>query len=266
MARRRRRIVRHAVSGLTQALVSGGLKQDEAHNFARLILSRPGIAIGPHATRLHGKRLTPEELAKTHLARYVTGALAEAQNRHAITSEAGYQQALAELGLQRDISTSGLSEQRRRSILDFGDPGFAGKDALLAAQARSNPLSTVNLLAQAYQRANADVRQTANRAGTLFGGGLQSGLAETGRINAAQTTEATRSLEDLLAGLGRQETQARQIYTVGRQGALMQAQNRLLAAGLYHAAKAPHLTMNPFHVVMPRRRRRPDPAGAGAPY
>ena len=248
---RRARVVSRALDALTQALRSGGIETGAAQRFAQLILTRPGVVIGPKSISYKGQTYKPADFATSHLARWVTGAIAEAQNKAAIQNEPGYNQSLSELGLQRDISTSGLEEQRRRSILDYGDAGFAGADTLLGAQAAANPLSTSALLREAYARAQSQARQQANVAGTLFGGGLQSGLNEASRINASQTTESTRSLEDLLSALSRQRAQAEQIYSVGNTGALQQAQQRLLASGMIHAAAPPTLAMRKYKLKFP---------------
>ena len=251
----RQLVLGRALGGLRNALMASGLSPADSLRFARLILTRPGVVVGPERIRYRGRRYTPEAFATSTLARYVTGRQAEARNRAAIEAEPGYMQTLAQLGLGRDLQTAGLDEQRRRAVFEFGDPAFAGADRLLGGQASANPFSTARLLAAANARQLAETRQGANRAGTLFGGGYQSGLQEAARVNAARQTEGTRGLQDLLASLGQQRSQAEQIYTVGRQGALQEAQQRLLASGALHAARAPALQARRYRLFNPYARR-----------
>ena len=65
---------------------------------------------------------------------------------------------------------------------------------LTAGAALANPNSTVALLNLQKQRADAAAGEVANRAGTYYGGGLQSGLAENQRVNVAQNQDAVTKL------------------------------------------------------------------------
>lgn len=258
--RRRRRqparqIFRSAFNELRRGLVAGGVDEQAAARYARLVLSRPGVLIGAKHIRYKGKGYKPAAFANTELARRITGQLAAAQNRKAILGEPGYLTDLANLTLQRELTESPLALQRRRAILEFGDPRFAGSDALLGGEASANPYSTSKLIGEAFQRQLGAVGQASNRAGTLFGGGYESGVAEAGRQRVSQEFEATRSLEDLLSSLDRQRADVGRIFDVGKSGALQMATQRLLQSGAIHAAQAPNLRMRRFRIRTGPHRR-----------
>lgn len=251
-------IFARAFAGLSNAMINSGMELAEANKFARLILSRPGVVIGPHAIKYKGKRYTPAAFAKTPLANLVTGKVAERRNRAAIEGEPGYLTDLANLQLQRELSTSTLGDQRRRAILDFGDPRFAGTDALLGGEAGANPYSTSKLLDLQHTRKLGEVRQAANRAGTLFGGGYQSGVKAENQAFGATQFDATRSLEDLLSGLDRQKAESGRIFDVGKSTALQTATQRLLSSGALRAAKPPSYKppgRGAFDIYAPWRRK-----------
>jgi len=251
---RRGKVFNRALQQVAAGLEKRGIDAAVSGHMAKLILSRPGVVITPKGVRYHDKKFTYGAFAHSPLASLISGIRAKKQNQAALESEPGYMQALAELGLQRDLQTAGLAEQRSRSILDFGDPLFAGRNRLLGAQAAANPFSTARLLERARDQSYRQVTDTANRAGTLFGGGYQSGRQEAERVSGARQFDATRSLEDLLTSLDRQKAQAQQIYQVGKSGALQGASQRLLAAGI-HSAKAPTgLKVRPFELRLPWRR------------
>ncbi len=230
-----------ALAGLTNALTDSGLPSADAGRFASLILSRPGVAIMRDGSIRHkGQRYSAKDFATSQLADFVTGRRAQAQNKSAIEGDPGYQQELADLTLARDEAVGSFDDQRRRAILEFGDASFAD-DPLLGGQASANPFSTSRLMQAAYEKQAGEVRQAANRYGTLFGGGLTSGMAGASRAAAGQQTEATRSLQDLLANLAQQSAGARRSFDFGRTGSLQSATQRLLESGTIHAARAPTL-------------------------
>lgn len=262
MARRRNRpsaqnVFANARAGLVGGLKGSGMSAPDAERYARLILSRPGVVIGPQFIRYKGKKFTPDAFARTPLARLVTGRTAERRNKAAIEGEPGYLTDLANLQLQRELSTSTLGDQRRRAILEFGDPRFAGTDTLLAGEATANPYSTSRLLDLQHTRRLGEVRQAANRAGTLFGGGYQSGVTAENKSFGATQFDATRSLEDLLSGLDRQKAESGRIFDVGKSTSLQAATQRLLASGAMRAATPPKykpLGPKPFDIFMPWRK------------
>jgi hypothetical protein len=245
-----------AFSGLIAGLEGSGMSSPDAERYARLILSRPGVVIGPKYVRYKGKKFAPEAFAKTSLADLITGRTAERRNKAAIEGEPGYLTDLANLQLQRELSTGTIGDQRRRAILEFGDPRFAGADSLLGGEATANPYSTSRLLDLQHTRRLGEVRQAANRAGTLFGGGYQSGVSAENKAFGATQFDATRSLEDLLAGLDRQKAEGGRIFDVGQSTALQAATQRLLSTGALRAAKPPAigpLGKHPFDIRMPWR-------------
>lgn len=252
--RRRGKVFNRALQQVAAGLEKRGIDAAVSGHMAKLILSRPGVVITPKGVRYHDRHFSYGDFARSPLASLISGIRARNMNRATIQSEPGYMQALAELGLQRDLQTAGLGEQRSRSILDFGDPLFAGANHLLGAEAAANPYSTSRLLARARDQSYNQVTNVANRAGTLFGGGYQSGRKEAERVAGFQQFDATRSLEDLLTSLDRQKAEAQQIYQVGKAGALQGATQRLMSAGLFHPAKAPTgLAVRPFQLRLPWR-------------
>jgi len=247
-----------AFSGLTNALRESGLGNDEADRFSRLILSRPSVTIGRGGRIRHkGQRYDAADFATSALADFVTGRTAERRNKAAIEGDPGYLQELASLGLTRDEALAALDEQRRRQILDFGDPSFTN-DPRLAGEAGANPFSTSRMMRQAYDQQLSGVRQASNRLGTLFGGGYASGVAGADRAYAGQSTEAIRSLQDLLAGLSKQSAGARQSYELGRGASLQSAAQRLLESGQIHAALPPSLKNLGYNYWNDRRNRKSE--------
>jgi hypothetical protein len=249
-----RQILKQSVRQLAIELKKKGLVDDHAWRFARLILSRPGVVVGRKGNiQYKGKLFTPQEFATSSLSEFVTGKKAEKQNQAAILGDPGYMSTLAQLGLGRDTGLADVADERLRSVLEFGDPNFAG-DPLLAGQTSANPFSTIKLLQKQYEGEQGAVRQTANRAGTLFGGGLESGMGEAARTNALRVTEGTKTLEQLLAGLSRRSGELNQNYDIGRAGALQDTTQRLLQSGIIHAAAPPVLKVRPF--TFGKRRRK----------
>lgn len=233
----RSRNVGIAAANLANALTEQkGIDPATAQHFARVMLANPAVQIGSNGTvYFHGKPMDASAFASSPLADLVRGATSAKQNQAAILGDPGYQQQLATLQLQRELSTAGLGDQRTRAIIDFGDPGFAN-DPTLAGEAQANPFSTIAGLTRQNQLDNAAAQEAANRAGTYQGGGLQSGLGEAQRVNAARVTDATRSLSDLLSGLASQQAQAGQVYQLGQAQSQQDAYQRLLQSGGLHAA------------------------------
>lgn len=238
---------------LSRALVARGVDPDVSERMAGLILRQPGIRLGPDRIRFGGQRYGAEAFAKTKLVDRLSGLLAERQNRSLIEGEPGYQSALAELGYERDTGLSALDAQRRQAVLDFGDPAMTN-DPLLAAEAGANPYSVQQLLAQAVTRQRAEAAQQANRYGTFYGGGLQSGYGEVARQAASQRTEGYRTLSDLLSGLEGQRADIRNRYGLGQARGLQDATQRLLESGQYHAVTAPRLRRRRATFYDPRRK------------
>lgn len=248
-------VVNQHIGTLRNSLMQRGYDPASAAHLARAILSQPGVKLGQKLVYYKGQKFTPEAFAKTRLVDWATGDLAKRQNQSAIRGDAGYMQALAQLGLNRDTSYAGLDDQRRRAILQFGDPSFAGNDALLGGQARSNPFSTSNLLNQQYEAQKRQAAQASNQAGTIFGGGYQSGQQGVAHQNALSQSEATQSLSDLLSSLSQQRALSGQSYGIGQQAASMDATQRLLQAGSLHATAAPHLGIGAFRYRNPVTRK-----------
>lgn len=241
--------VQRAVGAVRNALSEQGINPQTALQYARVILSRPGVQIGRGGNIFYqGQRYAPSAFASSKLAQIATGQQAQKLNQQAVQGDPGYLQALATLGLNRDQATSDLEAQRRQQLLQFGDPSFVSGDPTLAAAAGANPFSTVALMQQAYQNAQSAAAQAANRAGTYYGGGEVSGQQEAGRVNAAQNQQATTALQNLLNSISQQEAQLSQQYDVGKTGAYQDAYNALLASGAIHAAHAPAWGVGRFQV------------------
>jgi hypothetical protein len=258
----RHRRLNLAETGIRNALIQRGVDPGLALRYSEAILRSPGVSIGKGEIRYRGKTFTPEAFASSPLGDLLTGITAQKQNQAAITSEPGYLQDLAELGFSRDTQLAGVDDQRRRALLNFGDPRYAQGDPTLAAEAAGNPFSLQAGLSLADQERQQAVHQVANQAGTLFGGGYQSGQLEAARQNAAGVTSATQQLQDVLAGLSQQRAGTVGAFGLGQSRALLDSTQRLESQGLLHAATPPPLTGGGrFHIPMPgdRRPRRPNP-------
>lgn len=236
-----------AVGAVRNGLTDRGIDSQLALHLARVLLTRPGVRIEKGGKILfHGTEYDPAAFAKSHLADIATGTVAQQRNQKAIEGDPGYLQAMANLGLSRDQALAGLADQRRQALIQFGDPSFAGSDALTAGAARANPFGTSQLLAKQYADQKLAAANAANRAGTYFGGGEASGQNQAQRDYAAQNQDATTQLESLLASLDQQNALANQGYSVGQNQAKLDAYNALLASGAIHAASAPNWNVGNF--------------------
>lgn len=245
----RRAVIDRAVNNVRNALTESGQTPNDALRLARILLTRPGVKLGKGGTIFYkGQAFKPAAFAQSDLARLATGATAQARNTAAIQGDPGYLQSLANLGLARDQATSGVEDQRRQALIEFGDPSFAGSDATLAGEARANPFGTSQLLQKNYQDQQSAARQLANRSGVYQGGALSSGLGEAQRQYSLQNQDATTALQQLLAQLSQQQAAAGQAYGVGKSQAQLDAYNALLASGAIHAAKPPNWSVGSFAV------------------
>lgn len=238
-----------AETGIRNALIQRGIDPGLALRYSEAILRSPGVSIGKGTITYHGKTFTPDKFASSPLADLLTGVTAQKQNQAAIMGEPGYLQDVAELGFQRDTQLASIDDQRRRSLLNFGDPRYIS-DPTLAAEAAANPFSLQHALALQDEQRQQAVHQAANQSGTLFGGGYQSGQAEAGRQNAASVTSATQQLQDVLSGLGQQGAGVTGAYGLGQGRALLDATQRLESQGLLHAATPPPLGGGRFHIPL----------------
>ena len=260
---RRKQIYNRAVGQLRNALIDKGLDPNSALRFAQVALAKAqGASIGPRGQiHLKGQVYNAKDFANTPLIDFITGAKAKAANQKVLLADPTYQQNLAQLGLSRDQSLADLEAQRRSALIDFGDASFVQGDPVLAAAIRANKdFSTSALLNQAYQRQQNQVQQAAGAAGTVFGGGLQSGLGEARRVYAGNEADATRTLVDLLSNINMQRANLGQNYDLGQRGALLQAQQALTAAGVLQPATPPALKKGPFKWWTP-----PHPPAGGGP-
>lgn len=249
-------IVTRAIGSLSEALMARGFGPADANRFSRLMLSRPGVRIMPNGqVRYWGQRYDAKQFAHSNLAGYVTGRLAERQNRAAILASPVYQSAIATARAQRDVTLADTAATRRRTLLDWGDPALAKGDPLLAAQAAANPFSTQRLIQRQYEQNQLAAHTNANRLGTYGSGGDVSGQQEAARSHAATLTDATGQLTDLLANLSQQEAAARSAVGLARQQGAGDAYNALLQTGGLHATAAPVLT--PGRIRIWGRGRRP---------
>ncbi len=260
--RNREQMIGKALSGIQNALIARGVDPGLAIQYAQRVLTRPGVAIGKGGIHYKGQKYKPEAFASSKLADFVTGLTAEHQNQAAIQGDAGYQTDLANLTLQQQLNTAGLDEQQRRAVLDFGSPAYS-QDPTLAGEAAANPFSVQRLLAQQNAQTRAGVTASANRAGTLFGGGAQSGQAQAQQQYAGAETDATQKLVDLLAGLAQQRAQAGSIFQTGQQTALQAATQRLMESGVIHAAHAPHFSIGTYNVYHPPHHSQGVPGSGG---
>jgi len=252
--RRNAGIIDAAVTGLREALIARGYDPNTALHFANIILSRPGVTLTRNGVRYQGKVYDSAHLATSRLADFVTGELARKQNESVIQGDPGYLAARAQLGLNRDFLSADLGDQQRRAAIDWGDPAYA-PDSQVGQAAAANPFSAMRLLERAYRNQALQKTQDSNRAGTLFGGGYQSGQQEAGRVRAANLSEGTRSITDLLAQINQQRAQSGQQYSAGISVALAEAQQRLLQAGQIHAVSPPAFGVRRFHVRNPHAHR-----------
>lgn len=237
-----------ALANVTLALKNGGLNQTQATHYAKILLTQPGVQIGPHSNIMYkGKTFRPDAFANSTLAKYVTGATAKATNQKAITTDPGYLQALASLGLARSDAINPLKDSERQAIIQFGDPALAGGDSVVAGAADVNPFSTIKLLGLQNTRNISNVNEASNRMGTYYGGGQVSGQNENQRQYAGNSQDAQIKMQNLLQQINQQIGSANQAYNVGQSGAQLDAYNNLLATGAIHAAHAPNLNPGQFH-------------------
>jgi len=237
---------RRRVIEATLARVAGQLAKQQpqlgmadARRFAAIILSRPGVELGAKGNIFwNGKRYNANQFAGSKLAQRATGLLAQQSNETALQGSPAYLQAQAELGLQRDQALAGLEDTRRQSLIQFGDPTFAGSDAATASAAAANPYSTSRLMGIANTNQQNAIREQANRLGTYNGGGLQSGLNQQQLAYGGQTQDAATKMQNLLSSVNQQEGFANQAYNIGMAGAKTDAYNQMLASG-YTAASQP---------------------------
>jgi hypothetical protein len=237
----RRRVINSAISRVAAGIQKNQptLNAADARKYAAIILSRPNVTLGKGGNIFwNGKRYNASQFAGSALAQRATGLTAQTSNEAALTGSPAYLQAVAELGLQRDQATAGLDDQQHQSLIQFGDPTFAGSDAATASAAAANPYSTTRLMGTANTNQQNSIRQQANRFGTYYGGGLQSGLDQQQLAYGGQTQDATTKLQSLLTSINTQKALANQAYNVGLAGAKTDAYNQMLASG-YTAASQP---------------------------
>jgi hypothetical protein len=230
-----------ALGAVRNGLTDRGIDSQLALHLARVLLTRPGVKIEKGGKILyHGQEFEASAFASSHLADIASGKVAEARNQKAIEGDPGYLQAMANLGLARDQSTAGLDAQRKQALIQFGDPSFAGSDALTAGAAAANPFGTSQLLAKQFSDQKLAASNAANRSGVFYGGGEQSGQDQAQRDYASQNQDVTTQLQALLASLDQQNALAQQGYGVGQNQARLDAYNALLASGAIHAATPPN--------------------------
>lgn len=259
-------IADRAVANVRNALMEKGMNATDASKYAKLALTQPHVTLGKGGSIFYkGRRFNPAQFAQSGLVNYVTGKRASTLNQKAITGDAGYQATLAQLALARDQGNAALEAQRRDAEIQFGDPSFVQGDPLTAGAALANPNSTVALLNLQKQRADAAAGEAANRAGTYYGGGLQSGLAENQRVNVAQNQDAVTKLQQLLSQIGTGIGNANQTYAVGQNNAYQQAYQDMLKAGTIHAAAPPNLSVGGFHYNFPQPQQVHNPGNNGPP-
>ena len=250
----RTRLIGQAIGNLQSALLNRnvGLTPEQALTFAKVLLTRPGVTITKNGVRYQGTRYSAGDFATSPLADFVTGLKAKLDNQNAIKGDPGYLGDLATLGLNRDNATAGLQEQYDRAILNYGDPAFAGNNALLGAQAAHNPFSEAMLLSQAYRNAQSVDAQNAAARGLMPGsGGYAAAQSNTARAYAGQMAGQVQNLQDLLSTINAQRAQALSTYNVGQANALQSAEQRLLASGQIHAATAPNLGIGRYRLYRP---------------
>jgi hypothetical protein len=237
-----------------------------------MALSQKGVTIGRKGNvHYKGDTFKASQWSTSPLVEYVTGEKATALNQKKIEADPNYQMALSNLALTRDQSQAGLDAQRRQSLLDYGDPSFVQGDPVLAAAVAANPFSTSRLQQQNYLADQRGAAQTSNRAGTLFGGGYQSGQLEATHQFAGNSFQSTSALQNLLNALSLQGQQLGQNYNLGAQNALLQTQQNLAQAGTL-SASAPKLALGRFRlfkpprITQPHRNRLTAGGGPGLPH
>jgi len=253
----RQAVIHRAVGRVSAALQKANpdMSRKSAAQYAKEILTHVGADGKPLYTLgrggsifFRGQKYSPAQIAGSTFAQRATGAFAQKQNEAAISGDPGYLQAMANLGLSRDQSVAGLQDQQRQALIEFGDPTFAGTDAQTAAEAAVNPFSTTRLQAQQYAQQQQAARSQANRLGTAYGGGLESGLSAAQQSYAGQVQDTAAKLEALLGAINTQQAGAQQAYDVGQQQARMDAYNALLASGAIHAATPPKWAIGTYAV------------------
>jgi hypothetical protein len=267
-------IIHRAVQSVQQAILAQNptMSGAAARHFAQLALTRPGVRLGqggkifykPPGSHGPAQRFAPLAFAKSHLVQAATGALAQQRNEAAIQGDPQYMQTVAQLAQARDQSLAGLDDQTRQSLIEYGDPTFAGSDAQTAAAASQNPFSTASLQRQAYQQNLSQTQQDANRLGVAAGGGIQSGVRGVQQQYAGQVQDAVTKLQQLLGATAQERAFAGQTYTQGQSQAALDAYNALLASGAIHAAKPPNWAVGSYRIRRPAGPpRHPAPGGGG---
>jgi hypothetical protein len=263
----RQGIINRAAQSVQQAILVSNptMSGADAMRFARIALTRPGVKLGrggnifykPPGSSGPAQRFAPAAFAKSQLVQQASGLLAQHRNEQAIQGDPQYMQTVAQLAQARDQSLAGLDDQTRQSLIEYGDPTFAGSDAATAAAASQNPFSTANLQRQQYQSNLSQEQQQANRLGVAAGGGAISGQRGVQQQYAGQVQDAVTKLQQLLGATAQERAMAGQTYSQGQSQASLDAYNALLASGAIHAAHAPAWTVGTFRI------RKPSGGGGG---
>jgi hypothetical protein len=258
----RQKVIDAAVQSVQQAILTQNptMSGSAAMHFAQVALTRPGVRLGPGGKIFYkppgshgpGQRFAPLAFAKSQLVQQATGALASQRNQAAIQGDPQYLQTVAQLAQARDQSLAGLDDQTRQSLMEYGDPTFAGSDAATAAAASQNPFSTASLQRQNYQSNLSQEQQQANRLGVSAGGGAISGRLGVQQQYAGQVQDAITKLQQLLGATAQERAMAGQTYTQGQSQAALDAYNALLASGSIHAAKPPAWAVGTYQIRKPR--------------
>jgi hypothetical protein len=258
----RQAVIDRAVQSVQQAILTQNptMSGSAAMHFAQVALTRPGVRLGPGGKIFYkppgshgpGQRFAPLAFAKSQLVQQATGALASQRNQAAIQGDPQYLQTVAQLAQARDQSLAGLDDQTRQSLIEYGDPTFAGSDAATAAAASQNPFSTASLQRQNYQSNLSQEQQQANRLGVSAGGGAISGRQGVQQQYAGQVQDAITKLQQLLGATAQERAMAGQTYTQGQSQAALDAHNALLASGSIHAAKPPSWAVGTYQIRKPR--------------
>jgi hypothetical protein len=258
----RQAVIDRADQSVQQAILTQNptMSGSAAMHFAQVALTRPGVRLGPGGKIFYkppgssgpGQRFAPLAFAKSQLVQQATGALASQRNQAAIQGDPQYLQTVAQLAQARDQSLAGLDDQTRQSLIEYGDPTFAGSDAATAAAASQNPFSTASLQRQNYQSNLSQEQQQANRLGVSAGGGAISGRQGVQQQYAGQVQDAITKLQQLLGATAQERAMAGQTYTQGQSQAALDAYNALLASGSIHAAKPPAWAVGTYQIRKPR--------------
>jgi hypothetical protein len=269
----RQAVIDRAVQSVQQAILTQNptMSGSAAMHFAQVALTRPGVRLGPGGKIFYkppgssgpGQRFAPLAFAKSQLVQQATGALASQRNQAAIQGDPQYLQTVAQLAQARDQSLAGLDDQTRQSLIEYGDPTFAGSDAATAAAASQNPFSTASLQRQNYQSNLSQEQQQANRLGVSAGGGAISGRQGVQQQYAGQVQDAITKLQQLLGATAQERAMAGQTYTQGQSQAALDAYNALLASGSIHAAKPPSWAVGTYQIRKPRRSGGKQGGGGG---